>query len=95
MDGEFFVTSTEPVISYEVTITATETGSPSTSKSSASSASATPTTLSSCDATEDTDVSSGADAETDEPDNGAMAGQPFGAAAVAVVIGVSAAILCL
>ncbi|CBF82775.1 predicted protein [Aspergillus nidulans FGSC A4] len=96
MDGEFFATSTEPVLSYEVTITETETGSPSTSKSPVSSALATPTTLGSCDATEDADATSGTDAqETDGPDNGAISGQPFGAAAVAMVIGVSAAMFCL
>ncbi|KAL4770113.1 hypothetical protein BDW60DRAFT_209300 [Aspergillus nidulans var. acristatus] len=96
MDGEFFVTSTEPVLSYEVTITATETGSPSTSKSPVSSASTTPTTLSSCDATEDADTTSGTDSqETDGPDNGGMAGQPFGAAVIAMAMGFSVAMFCL
>ncbi|KAL4816034.1 hypothetical protein BDW67DRAFT_185178 [Aspergillus spinulosporus] len=96
MDGEFVVTSTDPVLSYEVTITATETGSPSTSKSPASSTSATSTTPSSCDAIEDADTTSGTDAqETDEPDNGAMARQPFVASVIATVMGVSVAISCL
>ncbi|KAL4751223.1 hypothetical protein BDW72DRAFT_193205 [Aspergillus terricola var. indicus] len=96
MDGEFLVTSTDPVLSYGVTITATETRSPSTSTSPVRSGSATPTTLSSCDTTEDADTTSGTDAqETDGPDSAAMAGQPFGAAVIAMVMGVSVAMSCL
>ncbi|KAL5043455.1 hypothetical protein BDW71DRAFT_188117 [Aspergillus fruticulosus] len=100
IDGEFIVTSTEPVSSYGVTITATETGSASTSKSPVVSASATPTTLSSSTAkgaetqsTTSTNTTSGAAQETDGPDNGAMAGQPLGAAAMAVAMGVAIAML--
>ncbi|KAL6235093.1 hypothetical protein BDW75DRAFT_210533 [Aspergillus navahoensis] len=90
-DGEFLITSTDPVLSYEVTITATETGA----------ASATPTTSSrsttkgaEAQSTTASNTTSGADAqETDEPDNGAMAGQPLGAAAMAVAMGVAVALL--
>ncbi|KAL4736805.1 hypothetical protein BDV11DRAFT_207336 [Aspergillus similis] len=96
VDGETFLTSTDPVISYKVTITATETGSPSTSRLPVGSASATPTTPSSSNTTKDADTTSGTDAqETDEPDNGAMAGQPFGDAVIAMVMGVSVAMFCL
>ncbi|KAL4974135.1 hypothetical protein BDW66DRAFT_153177 [Aspergillus desertorum] len=101
LDGEFITTSTDPVLSYEVTITATETGSALTSKSPVGSASATPTTLSSsatkgadAESTSTTHTTSGADAqETERPDNGALAMQPFGVAAMAVAMGVAVAML--
>ncbi|RDW87134.1 uncharacterized protein DSM5745_03776 [Aspergillus mulundensis] len=107
IDGEVLLTSTDPIISYEVTITATETGSATTSKPlfGSGSASATPTTLASsttqtrsvdAQSTTTTNTTTGADAqETDEPGNGAMgvAGKPLGAAAMAIALGVAVAML--
>ncbi|KAL4994853.1 hypothetical protein BDV10DRAFT_188650 [Aspergillus recurvatus] len=101
IDGEFILTSTDLVTSYEVTITATETGPSSTSKPLVGSASATPTTLSSsttkgaeAQSTTATNTTSGADVQdTDGPDNGAMTAQPLGAAAVAVLMAVAVSVL--
>ncbi|KAL4907670.1 hypothetical protein BDW74DRAFT_147949 [Aspergillus multicolor] len=107
IDGEALWSSTDPIRSYEVTITATETGSATSSKPlfGSGSAAATPTTLSSsttktgnvdAQSTTSTNTTAGADAqETDGPGNGAMgtAGKPFGAAAMAIVFGVAVAML--
>ncbi|KAL4923679.1 uncharacterized protein BDV17DRAFT_296096 [Aspergillus undulatus] len=76
IDGEWLATSTDSVLSYEVTVTATETGSSSKPPFGNESASPTPTTMTSsttkdgsAQATKTDDT--GAE-ETDGPDNGAM-----------------------
>lgn len=102
-DGGWSGTTTYPVHSYAVTITATETGLSSDTSSSASSTSAgsSGTTWTSSSAAPTSPPTStpteGAGAEeTDGPGNGAIgheAGMSFAAGIAAVVMGVAAAVL--
>ena len=99
-DGGWSGTTTYPVHSYAVTVTATETGSSSDTSSSSSaipsgttwtSSSAAPTSPPTSTPTE----GAGAE-ETDGPGNGAIgheAGMSFAAGVAAVVMGVAAAVL--